>query len=103
MRLLEIYADEGDLQRGLNAAFRIACYQWRWYMESTVRPFILLIQARWADWHWVVSDGGCAASVQTGTNARTCQAIIHAYEHGSPGRCAGDYARISELWANVQA
>ncbi|KAF8748412.1 ChAPs (Chs5p-Arf1p-binding proteins) [Rhizoctonia solani] len=35
MRLLEIYADEGDLQRGLNAAFRIACYQWRWYMEST--------------------------------------------------------------------
>lgn len=36
MRLLEIYADEGDLQRGLNAAFRIACYQWRWYMESTV-------------------------------------------------------------------
>ncbi|KAG8726587.1 hypothetical protein FRC12_023255 [Ceratobasidium sp. 428] len=35
MRLLDIYADEGDLQRGLNAAFRIACYQWRWYMEST--------------------------------------------------------------------
>ncbi|KAF8594939.1 chaps family protein [Ceratobasidium sp. AG-I] len=35
MKLLEIYADEGDLQRGLNAAFRIACYQWRWYMEST--------------------------------------------------------------------
>lgn len=42
MKLLEIYADEGDLQRGLNAAFRIACYQWRWYMESTVRSLVLI-------------------------------------------------------------
>ncbi|KAG8791615.1 hypothetical protein FRC17_008732 [Serendipita sp. 399] len=33
MRLLEIYADEGDLQRTLNAAIRLTAYQHRWYFE----------------------------------------------------------------------
>ena len=37
MRLLEIYADEGDLQKTLNAAIRLGAYQHRWYME-TVYP-----------------------------------------------------------------
>ncbi|KZV87719.1 chaps family protein [Exidia glandulosa HHB12029] len=36
-RLLEIYADESDLQKTLNAAIRLAAYQHRWYME-TVYP-----------------------------------------------------------------
>jgi hypothetical protein len=29
-RLLEYYADEGDVQRALNAATRLATYQARW-------------------------------------------------------------------------
>lgn len=33
MKLLEIYAAEGDLQRSLNAAIRITAYQHRWYFE----------------------------------------------------------------------
>jgi lipopolysaccharide biosynthesis regulator YciM len=36
MRLLEIYSDEGDLQRSLNAAIRLAAYQHRWYYEMAV-------------------------------------------------------------------
>ncbi|SGZ27071.1 BQ5605_C025g10045 [Microbotryum silenes-dioicae] len=32
-RLLEMYADEGDVQRALNAAIRLSAYQHRWYME----------------------------------------------------------------------
>jgi len=36
-RLLEIYADEGDLNKTLGAAIRLAAYQHRWYME-TVYP-----------------------------------------------------------------
>ncbi|KAG8800134.1 hypothetical protein FRC16_003521 [Serendipita sp. 398] len=33
MRLLEIYAEESDLQRTLNAAIRLTAYQHRWYFE----------------------------------------------------------------------
>ncbi|BGP40620.1 bud site selection protein [Rhodotorula kratochvilovae] len=34
LKLLEIYADEGDVQRALNAAIRLSVYQHRWYMEA---------------------------------------------------------------------
>lgn len=33
LKLLEVYADEGDVQRSLNAAIRLSVYQHRWYME----------------------------------------------------------------------
>ncbi|KAG8871488.1 hypothetical protein FRB98_000745 [Tulasnella sp. 332] len=33
-KLLEMYAEEGDLQRSLNAAIRLTAYQHRWYQES---------------------------------------------------------------------
>ncbi|CDZ98516.1 Tetratricopeptide repeat-containing domain [Phaffia rhodozyma] len=33
-KLLENYADEGDLQKTLNAATRLTTYNWRWYTES---------------------------------------------------------------------
>lgn len=36
MKLLEFYVEEGDVQRSLNAAIRLATYQHRWYMESAV-------------------------------------------------------------------
>lgn len=36
LKLLEIYAEEGDVQRSLNAAIRLSAYQYRWYMESAV-------------------------------------------------------------------
>lgn len=35
LKLLEFYADEGDLQRSLNAAVRLSAYQHRWYMETS--------------------------------------------------------------------
>lgn len=44
LKLLEIYVDEGDVQRSLNAAIRLSVYQHRWYMEQSVRC-CLLIQA----------------------------------------------------------
>ena len=42
MRLLEIYSDEGDLQRSLNAAIRLAAYQHRWYYEMAVSARMFL-------------------------------------------------------------
>ncbi|GAA5828882.1 hypothetical protein JCM3766R1_003852 [Sporobolomyces carnicolor] len=35
LKLLEMYADEGDVQRSLNAAIRLSVYQHRWYMEMS--------------------------------------------------------------------
>ncbi|GAA5967163.1 hypothetical protein JCM8115_000946 [Rhodotorula mucilaginosa] len=35
LKLLEIYVDEGDVQRSLNAAIRLSVYQHRWYMEQS--------------------------------------------------------------------
>ncbi|KDQ10467.1 hypothetical protein BOTBODRAFT_36171 [Botryobasidium botryosum FD-172 SS1] len=35
LKLLEIYADEGDLQKSLNAAIRLTTYQHRWYAEAS--------------------------------------------------------------------
>lgn len=44
MRLLEIYADEGDLQRTLNAAIRLTAYQHRWYFEMAVRALLIRVK-----------------------------------------------------------
>lgn len=34
LKLLEMYANEGDLQRTLNVAIRLTTYHHRWYMDS---------------------------------------------------------------------
>lgn len=34
LKLLETYANEGDLQRSLNAAVKLTVYHHRWYMDS---------------------------------------------------------------------
>ena len=36
VKLMDIYADEGDIQRSLQAAVRVAAYQWGEYAEMTV-------------------------------------------------------------------
>ena len=38
-KLLDMYADEGDIQRSLQAAVRVAAYQWGEYAEMTVRSY----------------------------------------------------------------
>ena len=35
-KLLDMYAEEGDIQRSLQAAVRVAAYQWGEYAEMTV-------------------------------------------------------------------
>lgn len=43
-KLLDTYADEGDIQRTLQVAVRVAAYQWGEYTEMTVRsPFPHLV------------------------------------------------------------
>lgn len=40
MKVLEYYAEEGDLERSVNAAIRLTTYQHRWYMESSYPTLI---------------------------------------------------------------
>ena len=37
MKLMEMYADEGDIQRTIQTAIRVAAYQYADYTEMTVR------------------------------------------------------------------
>jgi hypothetical protein len=46
LKLLEMYADEGDVQRSLNAAIRLSVYQHRWYMEMSVSTLLTLVCLR---------------------------------------------------------
>lgn len=43
LKLLEMYSDEGDLQRSLQAAIRVAAYQYADYGEMTVNAGIVLV------------------------------------------------------------
>lgn len=36
-KLMDMYAEEGDIQRGIQTAIRVAAYQWADYTEMTVR------------------------------------------------------------------
>jgi hypothetical protein len=40
LKLLETYADEGDLQRTLNTAIRLTTYHHRWYMDASYPSMI---------------------------------------------------------------
>ena len=103
MKLLEMYADEGDLQRSLNAAIRLTAYQHRWYQESSVSysfpsiltspPIFVLLP---------VSNCDCPLFVQARSNPRTCQNFLHDPFNGSPRRFAQHHARVFELRENLQ-
>ena len=41
-KLMEMYAEEGDIQRCCQAAIRVAAYQWADYTEMTVSELVLL-------------------------------------------------------------
>jgi hypothetical protein len=51
LKLLEMYADEGDVQRSLNAAIRLSVYQHRWYMEMSVSTLLSLVPPRQLSTH----------------------------------------------------
>lgn len=72
LKLLEVYADEGDVQRSLNAAIRLSAYQHRWYMESAVRYLLPVVRADRAS----VPDGGRAPAVQADPSRRLSQNFL---------------------------
>ncbi|CAG8720799.1 14883_t:CDS:2, partial [Acaulospora colombiana] len=99
MKLLEIYADEGDLQRTLNSAIRLTAYQHRWYFEMAV-----CIPRYDGDNDADVSlvpHGRCAPNLQARANTRSRQDIVHTLEHGLTGRYPQNRGKLSIIWQNV--
>ena len=85
IKLLEMYAKEGDLQRTLNTAVRLTTYNHRYvpllFLEKRIYRY---------DFCQVVHGGilpfhGRPLSISTRPSAWACQDPIHFVEHGESG------------------
>lgn len=84
---MEMYADEGDIQRCVQTAIRVAAYQYADYTEMTVGGPVfcstpILINLFCAP----VPDPNSAVLLQAGPNSWPRQNLIHTPEYGTP-RC----------------
>ena len=80
LKLLEMYADEGDVQRSLNAAIRLSVYQHRWYMEMSVSSYSFPVFAcsslMSAFFERTVSDSCRSSTFQAHSTRWSCQDFL---------------------------
>ena len=103
-KLLEMFAEEGDITRTIQTAIRVAAYQYADYTEMTV-SFL-----------WLSVGGGTlnqttTATVplvdrpvifQTGSDPRTRQDCVHVAQYGTSGPGAQDHGWIFAVWQDIQ-
>jgi len=122
MKLLEMYADEGDLQRALQAAIRLTAYQhrcvsfllllWNLFIDYVLRLgiiwrcryvvssfnspdiFLLILVV-------IVPHRRCASPLQTRPNPRTRQDLVYPDEHGFTRAPVENYGGLPPLWPRV--
>ena len=82
MRLLDVYAEEGDIQRTLQVAIRVAAYQYGEYTEMTVR-FLKSVRFWILTRIVLVPDSDCSMFVQTRPDTRARKNQIHFVEYGA--------------------
>lgn len=110
LKLLEFYADEGDVQRSLNAAIRLSAYQHRWYMESAYPTAVAhqlfklirkdglakisysLVSVSAPRAGWSASEGGGALTV----------AVVGFADERAAGGAQGGHAAVFCVCADVQ-
>ena len=99
MKLLDMYAEESDIQRTLQVAIRVAAYQYGEYTEMTVRCLITCMLRRDIDFSCacVVPDTDRAVPVQARPDPRPRQNLVYSDEHGSPGRGAQDHGELHAI------
>ena len=99
-QLMEMYAEEGDIQRSIQTAIRVAAYQWADYGEMTVRfPFLHI---SFVCSSFAVPHPDCARLFQIGPDPRPRQNIVHAHQHGSAGEHFEDHGQLFTVWKDVQ-
>jgi hypothetical protein len=75
-----MYAEEGDITRTIQAAIRVAAYQYADYTEMTVRDVPLYL-GKWLTLT-TVSKADCAVLLQVGPDSWSCQDLVYSSEHG---------------------
>jgi hypothetical protein len=102
LKLMEIYADEGDLQRTLQTAIRVAAYQYGDYTEMTVcLPEHVLRSPPYAE-HYTVSDCDSEELLQTRADTRPHKDRVHSPKHGASGPDTEDHGGLFVLRSGVQ-
>ena len=83
LKLLEMYSEEGDLQRSLQAAIRVAAYQYADYGEMTV-SFWMTPDHGWGLTYFEppVPHNHRPVSGQIGPNPRARKDFVHAHQYG---------------------
>jgi hypothetical protein len=103
LKLMEVYADEGDLTRTLQTAIRVAAYQYGDYTEMTVRG----ARARACGGGRLtgmraVPDGDRKVLLQARAGARAHENRVHAAQHGPPGPDPQDHGGLPRVRRAVQ-
>ncbi len=119
LKLMEMYADEGDLQRTLQTAIRVAAYQHKCVlltpfflrsdesvhvvnMQRRLYVFLLLFPSITSHRFYVVPDVDRAPPLQARASARAPKDHKHAPEHGPPGPCAQGDGAVLKIRLAVQ-
>lgn len=86
LKLLEMYSEEGDLQRSLQAAIRVAAYQHGDYGETTVS--LQEVADCVADVGFILNPpvpyDNCPMLLQIGSNPWARKNFVHPDQYGSP-------------------
>lgn len=105
-KLLEMYAEEGDVMRTLQAAMRVAAYQYGEYSELAVcshHDVINRVRALMGVMAITVPDTDRSSVLQTRTGPRTRKNLEHATQHGSSRAVFAGHAAVSAVWPAVQS
>ena len=120
-KLLETYADEGDLQKSLNAATRLTAYNYRWYTESSFPTAVgefssegfrtrHALPKRFLTFHlstlyfffFFFFPSTSARDLQDRSDPRPLQDLVHAALDEPPRRSARDHAGVPQVRRRVQ-
>jgi hypothetical protein len=101
LKLMELYADEGDLTRTLQTAIRVAAYQYGDYTEMTVRPrgrpeaSLTAVRA--------VSDGDRSVLLQARPGSWPHENRVHAPQHGPARADPQDHGGLPRVRRGLQS
>ena len=106
-KLLEVYAEEGDLTRTLQVAIRVAAYQYGEYSELAVRSHQDVVRrcvrAKWCNMGMTVPDADCSFDVQARTGPRPRENMEHIVEYGIARAYIACYAAVFAVRTTVQS
>jgi hypothetical protein len=100
-KLMEMYADEGDIQRSIQTAIRVAAYQYAEYTEMTVSAMSCYLQSILTR-RLAVPNANRAVLLQARAGARARQNLIYTAQHGPPRAHPQNYGQLSAVREDVQ-